>query len=1124
VPNPPNIAEQVARAVVSVRSFDAVVVVGAGMSAAEFPMTGQLPAIVWQAIDSSPQAIEELRRISGLSGHAKGILAAIEEPDVAWALLRHFADARAGFQTAFANLDADRDPMRGHFELARLIRSGHVECVVSYNWDTCLERAYEQLFGVILPNGVLFKPHGDAVQPAEAWTFPDEDGVVPESVIERIADLRDRPRALMVVGYSGRDEVVVQELLQPLSDSWPVIRIGPSATGPDAVALTADDALDGIVEGLGVARALSGWRYVTFDRSRDFSAALRGERLRPADVDACPELPAAARLASRLLSSRFATVSGPSGSGKSITAFHAARRMNRDGWAVLERRGGAMSSQDIHDFVSSSGRNLAVVDDAQALEDSILQDLEASVDDDHAVLLVSTVRLEDTNDETLVADQAKELVFKYCTDHIDEVAPLLMSLDDRVRWSSFAERPDERLELARRSTKEPWLFMFVASGGERRIDGALDRIVDSASAAVALVWICLLQMATRDEGVTRNQLLTQVTATVPAVFSSRSGEQELHRALKLLSDERLINESDGRLRAAHVRIADRVLRLLGLRPEHDIGPSTLTWIKQILVNPGYSLIGKLWLYRTFDRADQYRGNRLQQFSGDEVAAAILAQLESADRGAERGLGLYLIWCIDFPGSLSTETMDRVAGLLTEWIPDVRSDEVYGVQWMLSGLRSSHPETYQRVRSSVSAQALGAVLSRNGSRGPAQDWARLISELMPGWDDSDFAAQRELLIAGIDARELADWLSATDIDSRPWEIYALIETLAHYDPELAATALSACATNIAYEWSRDFIEAGSNFDAWAFGVMLHAARVASSAGVEDNEDVETFEGDEDGADSVVQETASELEGGFRRLGDVALEVMERVDGERSAASLRHKRGFELDSVDLQLFWLGTLSSQILDRIATALPWDWLFAITEGGTASEPRNFAPVEQLLYGFAGSEVSRQLSAEFLLQHDESMPELPGRLVDRFPEIAARRLNEGRAVGVWGPAHRWAELGRSLNRVAAVSRSAAAKYLETMRSAVRQTIMDSSRGTTLNGFREFAIDADRFDDGFLPSIFTSIDLHDVEQGWRARAGDSPGEIAELLGRAVAAGGLLGELAAELLSSAPSAQESLTEI
>ncbi len=56
---------------------------------------------------------------------------------------------------------------------------------------------------------------------------------------------------------------------------------------------TADVALAEIVGQLGNAPP-RGWRYVTFDRSRDFSAALRGERLRPTDVDACPELPAAA--------------------------------------------------------------------------------------------------------------------------------------------------------------------------------------------------------------------------------------------------------------------------------------------------------------------------------------------------------------------------------------------------------------------------------------------------------------------------------------------------------------------------------------------------------------------------------------------------------------------------------------------------------------------------------------------------------------------------------------------------------------------------------------------------------------------------------------------------------------
>jgi hypothetical protein len=56
-----------------VRSFDSVVVIGSGMSAFAYPMTGQLPALVWQAVSDVDGAQEELARRAGTVGTPKEI-------------------------------------------------------------------------------------------------------------------------------------------------------------------------------------------------------------------------------------------------------------------------------------------------------------------------------------------------------------------------------------------------------------------------------------------------------------------------------------------------------------------------------------------------------------------------------------------------------------------------------------------------------------------------------------------------------------------------------------------------------------------------------------------------------------------------------------------------------------------------------------------------------------------------------------------------------------------------------------------------------------------------------------------------------------------------------------------
>lgn len=156
---------QLAQASGMVSSFGALVVVGAGVSAAHYPMTAQLPPLLWQAIEDVPDALAELRARTGAAGTAKEILSSdLTTLQVGWQLVRDFPLARHAFQVAFAALGADKEPSSAHFDLARLISTGHVEAVVSYNWDTCLERAHERMYGVGLPSGLLHKPHGDAAR------------------------------------------------------------------------------------------------------------------------------------------------------------------------------------------------------------------------------------------------------------------------------------------------------------------------------------------------------------------------------------------------------------------------------------------------------------------------------------------------------------------------------------------------------------------------------------------------------------------------------------------------------------------------------------------------------------------------------------------------------------------------------------------------------------------------------------------------------------------------------------------------------------------------------------------------------------------------------------------------
>lgn len=70
----------------------------------------------------------------------------------------------------------------------------------------------------------------------------------------------------LIIGYSERDEEVVEKLIRPIATRWRVIRIGPTASGDGAIQLSAAQALSDLVRELHPSPEVPGWRYLTFVR------------------------------------------------------------------------------------------------------------------------------------------------------------------------------------------------------------------------------------------------------------------------------------------------------------------------------------------------------------------------------------------------------------------------------------------------------------------------------------------------------------------------------------------------------------------------------------------------------------------------------------------------------------------------------------------------------------------------------------------------------------------------------------------------------------------------------------------------------------------------------------------
>lgn len=551
-------------------ALGAVAVVGAGLSIdARLPMTGGLNTLLWEALDSDPSAradvAQELSRPDRPSKHLLGDV--WDDVAVGWAAVGASPFARARFQRQIAALDADRSARSSlaHEALARLIHRGIVELVISLNWDTALEHAYQRLYGTNLPTGVLLKPHGDAARPDIRWTLPNEPGIVPSDVLDAVQSIEQKyVRTLLIIGYSERDEVVVKKLIAPLDDSWRTVRIGPSASGPDDIPMGAEIALPRLASDVAKHENEAAWHTVTYQGSRGIDAALKGERLSPSDVDACPPLGEVEIVVEALRSDRAVVLNGPTGSGKSITAYQALRRLTQDGFEILRLRGDARDwgvERWLIDLRLFPWPKVLFIDDAQDLSPDTVRELAERADDttrvlvagiDHVAGGVTTLKMSSGSAVTQLAGWVR--------DQRESVFPMVARLDDQVGSHPRDFFFDNRIDIA---SREPtaWQFFNTLTGGWRRVQRAVLELRDCDRADLALLLVAVAQIAWVDAGTSRAKLKH-------FAHELDRGEAWLDKSLRELTSRRLVLDTDGQLRCAHLQNAYAVLSWMLHPPRH----------------------------------------------------------------------------------------------------------------------------------------------------------------------------------------------------------------------------------------------------------------------------------------------------------------------------------------------------------------------------------------------------------------------------------------------------------------------------------------------------------------------------------------------------------------------------
>jgi len=720
--------QQIGRAAHELHSWNGIAVIGAGASLrAGFPLTPQLQALLWRAIDADETSRRELAALFGrpettaksLIGDDPALIRAAEA-----AVIRS-PSARHVYQHGFARLNDERvgKPSPAHDALAELLHRRVVECVISLNWDTLLEAAYQRRYGRPLraDGQWLYKPHGDAANPDIAWTLPSEGGSISDAIVHRARALleEDRPRALLIVGYSESDEEVVNKLIGPLSGQWPVIRVGPSATGKLSVPFPAEEALPAITRAIYLDRdEVPGWEYVTFDNQHDLLQALLGWRLGPADVKACPKLPEAARVTQLLHLTKSAVILGESGSGKSITAYHAAFSLCQQGWEVLRIAQQDRPTDELLAAIEAlPTRSVLVVDDAQALDPRLSRQLLERARDQMAVIIVSNNDMPiPGGDVRIINERAVATIAADLGRRRAETFAAVRKLDSRIGEGYLDMALEDRLADAAQSAT-PWQFSFVLTGGERRASRVAADLHTSDRADLLLAAIAARQLVLLDASVPHTWLETAARAL------GRDAAW-VERSLELLRTQKAII-GDGPWRCPHARFAAVALQNVCTQNYRQVDDVIL--LLRLAMLQDAPLHGVFLLLDSLHWAPQLRGQRTGNLVDTATLTYLLAQCWAARSAVERGgaaLALEQLWQWQPDCMAALEAHSTLVG---RWLEEVTGDVAYGLGELLGSLVQTRRDLTEAICEQADPCAVASALT-HATWSDAHLWGYLLRRL------------------------------------------------------------------------------------------------------------------------------------------------------------------------------------------------------------------------------------------------------------------------------------------------------------------------------------------------------------------------------------------------------------
>ena len=699
-----------------IRAMHAIALIGAGASLqAGMPLTGQLYPILWNTLDNVLLARKQLvEKLNCLDAPAKNIIGYDwDKLMVAFAIISENSAARVMFQKAFSEYDKDKSiPSLVHLSLARLIHTGYIEMVISLNWDTHLEKAWTSLYGTNINSEkiILHKPHGDASTPLENWIFPNEAGRLNESILQEVARKnKNFPKVLCILGYSERDNLIVQELIKPLEEKCRVYRISPNAHGEGALNHNAEDIVPNITNLLCINNIFD---QVTFKNQRGIGAAIAGERLGSSDVIACPRLPQISLAKNKLHSSHSVILTGSAGCGKSITCYQIAYDYLIDGWEVLRINEKQPISDDLLLSLNSLNfKTVVLIEDAHIWPLNEIKRLCDCANNRLKIIISRTESVNEISNDIRISNlQAIQVMQDYYLTHENEVQNIVKEYDKTIGNSYFDEDIVNRINSAA-NQDTPWLFNFVLRGGWNQIKHEISvcRELDRADYLYVIISAC--QIVSLDASVPIESLYE---------YSKHFNKPRnwVDKSIKYLNKRKMILVETG-IRCLHINCASNALIYYMRYANKEDHNQFLTVLKALITRNETPLLGISWILHTQEMS--HYGRRL---INDSVWKAIVARCLSNETTEKRDAAFVLNVLARYRKQADLEPyFDRVSVLIN----NIDNTSAFALGTYINDVYNEDKALFERLLKKISPNFISVRLNDSTIDG-LYGWGHFLSRL------------------------------------------------------------------------------------------------------------------------------------------------------------------------------------------------------------------------------------------------------------------------------------------------------------------------------------------------------------------------------------------------------------